>query len=121
MFLLRKRSIAIFLISFFIGLFHAPKRKKQIDHIDPLFFAGTWFFKDYRGHNHKIEIGPDLKLSIDGEDLSVKVSSVKKYEVSYVDRYGYTLEIRANEARPTKFYDESDNNTYDLYPNMETL
>lgn len=119
MFLLRKRSIIIFLISFLIGFFRTPKRQKQATHVDPLFFAGTWYFKDAHNRRHKLEVGPDLKLTIDGNDSSAKVSAVNKYQVSYVDRYGYKLEIRANEARPVKFYDESDNNTYDLNSSLE--
>lgn len=113
---MRKRSIIIFLISFLIGLFHAPKStKRDPSTVDPLFFAGTWFFSDRRNRVHKIQIGPDLKLTIDGENLSAKVSSLTRYELSYIDKFGYKLEIRGNEARPIKFYNESENDTYDLY------
>lgn len=122
MFLLRKSKFAIFLVSFLVGFFHTPKRPaKSTDQIDPLFFAGTWYFTDRRKREHRIEIGPDLQLTIDGENLSAKVSEIQKYEVSYIDRYGYKLEIRANETRPVKFYDESENMTFYLRPDSARL
>ncbi|MEE8823130.1 DUF4828 domain-containing protein [Lentilactobacillus sunkii] len=112
---MRKRSFLIFMASFLISLFHTKKKpKNQPDPADPLFFVGTWQFKDHRNRQHQLEIGPDLKLLIDGKDMSAKVSLLTRYELSYVDKYGYKLEIRGNEARPIKFYDESENYTYDL-------
>lgn len=112
---MRKRSIFLFLISLGFGLFHTPKAsKKELPAVDPRFFVGSWFFKDRRNREHEIVIDPDLKLTIDGQDMSAKVSSMTKYELSYIDKFGYKLEIRGNEARPVKFYDESENFTYDL-------
>lgn len=116
---MHKRSIAIFIISFLIGFFHTPRKKNQVNHSDPMFFVGTWYFKDQHGHQHKLEIGPDLQLTVDGAKSSATVSSIKDYQVSYVDRYGYVLEVRANEARPILLYDESDNATYELSPTLE--
>ncbi len=118
---MRKRSLLIFIISFCVGLFHMPKRQKRSESIDPLFFAGTWFFTDQRGHQHEVKIGPDLKLVIDGENLEANVSEIQKYEVTYVDRYGYKLKIQANEARPIKFFDESENCAYNLCTTKEAL
>ncbi|KRL20600.1 DUF4828 domain-containing protein [Lentilactobacillus kisonensis] len=112
---MRKRSIFLFLISLGVGLFHTPKSaKKVLPKVDPRFFVGTWRFKDRRGREHTIVIDPDLKLTIDEQDLSAKVSAISRYELSYIDKFGYKLEIRGNEARPVKFYDESENDTYDL-------
>lgn len=117
---MRKRSLFIFMVSFLISLFHTKKApKNQPDPADPLFFVGTWQFKDHRNRRHQIEISPDLKLSIDGKDMSAKVSLLTRYELSYVDKFGYKLEIRGNEARPIKFYDESENYTYDLQSENE--
>lgn len=108
------------MVSFLISLFHTKKApKNQPDPADPLFFVGTWQFKDHRNRRHQIEISPDLKLSIDGKDMSAKVSLLTRYELSYVDKFGYKLEIRGNEARPIKFYDESENYTYDLQSENE--
>lgn len=108
------------MVSFLISLFHTKKTpKNQPDPADPLFFVGTWQFKDHRDRRHQIEISPDLKLSIDGKDMSAKVSLLTRYELSYVDKFGYKLEIRGNEARPIKFYDESENYTYDLQSENE--
>lgn len=112
---MRKRSIFIFMVSFLFSLFHTRKAPShQPDPADPLFFVGTWEYVDHRNRVHQIEIGPDLKLLIDGKDMSAKVSLLTRYELSYVDKFGYKLEIRGNEARPIKFYDESENYTYDL-------
>ncbi len=113
---MRIRGLIIFLISFVVGLFHSPKaNKKNIESFDPIFFAGTWYFKDGK-RTHKIVVEPDLKLKIDGREIATKIRSASRYQVSYVDKFGYKLELRANEARPVKFYDESDNDTYDLFP-----
>lgn len=103
------------MVSFLISLFHTKRTPKhRPDPADPMFFVGTWQFKDHRERVHRLEIGPDLKLLIDGKDMSAKVSLLTRYEFSYVDKFGYKLEIRGNEARPIKFYDESENYTYDL-------
>ncbi|GHP14730.1 hypothetical protein YK48G_21550 [Lentilactobacillus fungorum] len=112
---MRKRSVLLFLISLVLGLFHTPRAsRKQLPKVDPRFFVGSWHFKDRRDRDHKIVIDPDLRLTIDNHDMSAKVSSITRYELSYIDKYGYKLEIRGNEARPVKFYDESENCTYDL-------
>ena len=103
------------MVSFLISLFHTKRTPKhRPDPADPMFFVGTWQFKDHRERVHRLEIDPDLKLLIDGKDMSAKVSLLTRYELSYVDKFGYKLEIRGNEARPIKFYDESENYTYDL-------
>ncbi len=47
--------------------------------------------------------------------MSAKVSLLTRYELSYIDKFGYKLEIRGNESQPIKFYDESENYTYDLH------
>ena len=101
------------MVSFLISLFHTKKApKNQPDPADPLFFVGTWQFKDHRNRIHRLEIGPDLKLLIDGKDMSAKVSLLTRYELSYIDKFGYKLEIRGNESQPIKFCDKLKIMTY---------
>ncbi len=101
---MRKRSIFIFMVSFLFSLFHTRKAPShQPDPANPLFFVGTWEYVDHRNRVHQIEIGPDLKLLIDGKDMSAKVSLLTRYELSYVDKFGYKLEIRGTKPDPSNF------------------
>ncbi|QMU07290.1 DUF4828 domain-containing protein [Levilactobacillus suantsaii] len=117
---MKGRELALFGISLLAGLTSGfSLRKKQHDESNesPLFYAGTWQFVDpYNQRRHQLEISPNLDVHIDGRSLEVNVKGLDDHKLTFQDKFGYHLVIRANEQRPISFFDEADDCTYTVHP-----
>ncbi|WP_137597299.1 DUF4828 domain-containing protein [Paucilactobacillus kaifaensis] len=81
----------------------------------PIFYAGTWEYYDpERDRIHKLEITPELKLSIDNHDIPTTVELIDSQQLIYIDKFGYHITIQANEQRPVKLIDDADDQTYTI-------
>jgi hypothetical protein len=86
---------------------HAPKN------VSPFFFAGTWLYHDPNtNREHELKIMPNYDVYLDGRLLKTTVEHLDDYRITFIDRFGYHLIIKANDYRPISVYDEANNETY---------
>ncbi len=116
--MVKLKNIGLIAASFVTGILTSKKLHENDipePQLNPLFFVGTW---NYRANDsnriHTIEIRPNFDLLIDGHAIKSKVENWDKYTITFLDRYGYHIRIRANDQRPVSIYDETDNETYPI-------
>jgi hypothetical protein len=96
----------------FIG-FDSKKPTKSTKNVSPFFFAGTWLYHDpTTNREHELEIRPNYDVYLDGKLLKTVVEHLDDYRITFIDRFGYHLIIKANDYRPISVYDEANNETY---------
>ncbi|MFC5189773.1 DUF4828 domain-containing protein [Pediococcus cellicola] len=115
---MKLKNIGLIAASFVTGILTSKKLHENDipePQLNPLFFVGTW---NYRANDsnriHTVEIRPNFDLLIDGHAIKSKVENWDKYTITFLDRYGYHIRIRANDQRPVSIYDETDNETYPI-------
>ncbi|GEL15481.1 DUF4828 domain-containing protein [Pediococcus cellicola] len=116
--MVKLKNIGLIAASFVTGILTSKKLHENDipePQLNPLFFVGTW---NYRANDsnriHTVEIRPNFDLLIDGHAIKSKVENWDKYTITFLDRYGYHIRIRANDQRPVSIYDETDNETYPI-------
>ncbi|WP_353989201.1 DUF4828 domain-containing protein [Pediococcus argentinicus] len=93
---------------------HGNKQEDD-NKVSPFFFAGTWHYYDKStNRNHELEIQPNFNVILDGKLLKTQVEKVSRFQLSFIDTYGYRLVINANEFSPISIFDEANNETYPL-------
>lgn len=96
----------------FIGL-DSKKPAKDPKGVSPFFFAGTWLYHDQTtDREHELDIRPNYDVYLDGKLLKTVVEALDDYGITFIDRFGYHLIIKANDYRPISIYDEANNETY---------
>lgn len=93
--------------------FDTKKTTKTPKSVSPFFFAGTWQYHDPNtNREHELEILPNYDVYLDGKLLKTVVERLDDYRITFIDRFGYHLIIKANDYRPISVYDEANNETY---------
>ncbi|MFC6179742.1 DUF4828 domain-containing protein [Lactiplantibacillus daowaiensis] len=114
---MKRRGAILFGLSLLAGLSSTLLRKQhstqQTSGDLAVFYAGTWTYRDEEHHrDHKLEIDPNMIIKIDGRAMPATVESISTSELVLLDKYGFHLEIKANEQRPVSLFDEADNRNY---------
>ncbi|ETY74847.1 DUF4828 domain-containing protein [Lactiplantibacillus fabifermentans] len=114
---MKRRGAILFGLSLLAGLSSTLLRKQRPTKIASgdlaVFYAGTWTYRDEEHHrDHKLEIDPNMIIRIDGRSMPATVESISPSELVLLDKYGFHLEIKANEQRPVTLFDEADNRNY---------
>ncbi|AUJ28862.1 DUF4828 domain-containing protein [Liquorilactobacillus hordei] len=78
---------------------------------------GKWCFKDQNQVTRDLNISKDLAVTLDDYPLDVKIKQLDKTKLSLIDHYGFRLIIYFKNNIPYKFYDETENQVFDLLPN----
>jgi len=113
----KRRGAILFGLSLLAGLSSTLLRKqhptKNASGDLAVFYAGTWTYRDEEHHrDHKLEIDPNMIIRIDGRPIPATVESISSSELVLLDKYGFHLEVKANEQRPVSLFDEADNRNY---------
>lgn len=116
--MVKLKNIGLIAASFVTGILTSKKLHENDipePQLNPLFFVGTWNYRAEDSNRiHTVEIRPNFDLLIDGHAIKSKVENWDKYTITFLDRYGYHIRIRANDQRPVSIYDETDNETYPI-------
>jgi hypothetical protein len=113
----KRRGAILFGLSLLAGLSSTLVRKQHPSKLASgdlaVFYAGTWTYRDEEHHrDHKLEINPSMLIRIDGHSMPATVESISPSKLVLLDKYGFHLEIKANEQRPVALFDEADNHSY---------
>jgi len=113
----KRRGAILFGLSLLAGLSSTFLRKQRPTEKPSgdlaVFYAGTWTYRDEEHHrDHKLEIDPNMIIKIDGRAMPATVESISPSELVLLDKYGFHLEVKANEMRPISLFDEADNRNY---------
>lgn len=114
---MKRRGAILFGLSLLAGLSSTLVRKQHPSKIAngdlAVFYAGTWTYRDEEHHrDHKLEIDPNMIIRIDGHAMPATVESISANKLVLLDKYGFHLEVKANEERPVTLFDEADNRNY---------
>ncbi|AVK62688.1 DUF4828 domain-containing protein [Lactobacillus sp. CBA3606] len=114
---MKRRGAILFGLSLLAGLSSTLIRKQHPSKTNrgdlAVFYAGTWTYRDEDHHrDHKLEIDPNMIIRIDGRAMPATVESISPSALVLLDKYGFHLEIKANEQRPVTLFDEADNRNY---------
>lgn len=114
---MKRRGAILFGLSLLAGLSSTFVRRKHPNKVAngdlPVFYAGTWTYRDEAHHrDHKLEIDLNMMIRIDGRPMPATVESISANKLVLLDKYGFHLEIKANEQRPVALFDEADNHSY---------
>lgn len=114
---MKRRGAILFGLSLLAGLSSTFLRKQHPSKTATgdlaVFYAGTWTYRDEEHHrDHKLEIDPNMIIRIDGRAMPATVESISPSELVLLDKYGFHLQVRANEQRPVSLFDEADNRNY---------
>ncbi|VDG17608.1 DUF4828 domain-containing protein [Lactiplantibacillus mudanjiangensis] len=114
---MKRRGAILFGLSLLAGLSSTFLRKKhphqQASGDLAVFYAGTWTYRDEAHHrDHQLEIDPNMVIKIDGHAMPATVESISAEKLVLLDKYGFHLEVKANEQRPVALFDEADNRNY---------
>ncbi|WP_318766757.1 DUF4828 domain-containing protein [Lactiplantibacillus carotarum] len=114
---MKRRGAILFGLSLLAGLSSTLVRKQHPSKVPSgdlaVFYAGTWTYRDEEHHrDHKLEIDPNMIIRIDGRAMPATVESISASKLVLLDKYGFHLEIKANEQRPVTLFDEADNRNY---------
>ncbi|RRK09841.1 DUF4828 domain-containing protein [Lactiplantibacillus garii] len=113
---MKRRGAILFGLSLLAGLSSTLVRKQRPKVASgdlAVFYAGTWTYRDEEHHrDHKLEIDPNMIIRIDGRPMPATVESISPSKLVLLDKYGFHLEIKANEQRPVTLFDEADNRNY---------
>ncbi|BDZ30457.1 DUF4828 domain-containing protein [Lactiplantibacillus sp. WILCCON 0030] len=114
---MKRRGAILFGLSLLAGLSSTFFRKQHTSKTATgdlaVFYAGTWTYRDEEHHrDHKLEIDPNMIIRIDGRGMPATVESISPSELVLLDKYGFHLEVKANEQRPVSLFDEADNRNY---------
>ena len=93
--------------------FDSKKTDKTEETVSPFFFAGTWLYHEPNtNREHELKILPNYDVYLDGKLLKTVVEDLDSYRITFIDRFGYHLVVKANEYRPISVYDKANNETY---------
>lgn len=114
---MKRRGAILFGLSLLAGLSSTFLRKQHASKTTTgdlaVFYAGTWTYRDEEHHrDHKLEIDPNMIIRIDGRAMPATVESISPSELVLLDKYGFHLQVKANEQRPVSLFDEADNRNY---------
>lgn len=114
---MKRRGAILFGLSLLAGLSSTFLRKQHSSKTATgdlaVFYAGTWTYRDEEHHrDHKLEIDPNMIIRIDGRAMPATVESISPSELVLLDKYGFHLQVKANEQRPVSLFDEADNRNY---------
>ncbi|MFB9769792.1 DUF4828 domain-containing protein [Lactiplantibacillus modestisalitolerans] len=114
---MKRRGVILFGLSLLAGLSSTLVRNKRPSKTTSgdlaVFYAGTWTYRDEAHHrDHQLEINPNMMIRIDGRPMPATVESISASKLVLLDKYGFHLEVQANEQRPVALFDEADNRNY---------
>lgn len=113
-----KKRLSLFIGASLLGLAGSlvlRKKRPLSSSEDYSLFIGEWRFYDKSKELHTLSVKDDYSIVIDKQPTKTILVELSMNRLVFQDEYGYHLIIETKNDQPTYFYDEADDERYQLY------